>query len=100
VIICTGTITLDPAKADEAKAVMRKAMEATLTEAGCRSYRFTADLSEPGVFHIAEEWDDAEAVESHAKEPHYLELIQAMGPLGVTGVSIWQHEVSASKQLM
>lgn len=99
-IICTGTITLDPAKAEDAKAVMRKAMAATLEEAGCRSYCFSADLSEPGVFHLAEEWDDAAAVENHAQQPHYAEMLGAMGSLGVTGATVWQHEVSDSKKLM
>lgn len=99
-IICTGTIKLDPAKADEARTAMTTMMEATLEEDGCQGYTFAADLSEPGVFHLTEQWDDAEAIDKHLKEPHMADLMAAMGTLGVTEAAIWQHEVSDSKRMM
>ena len=99
-IICTGTIKLDPTKADEARTAMTTMMAATLAEEGCRGYTFAADLAEPGVFHLAEQWDDAEAIDRHMQEPHMADLMVAMGTLGVTEASIWQHEVSASKKMM
>jgi quinol monooxygenase YgiN len=100
VIICIGTIKLDPAKAEDARAAMTTMMDATLQEEGCRGYTFAADLSEPGVFHLTEQWDGAEAIDRHLKEPHMADLMVAMGTLGVTEASIWQHEVSDSKKMM
>jgi quinol monooxygenase YgiN len=100
VIICTGTITLDPANADQARAAMITMMEATLKEEGCQGYSFAADLSEPGVFHLTEHWDDVASIDSHMKEPHMAALLVAMGEAGATKADIWQHEVSDSKKMM
>ena len=99
-IICTGTIKLDPAKAEEARAAMTTMMAATLQEEGCRGYTFAADLSEPGVFLLTEQWDDAEAIDRHMKEPHMADLMVAMGTLGVTEAGIWQHDVSETRKMM
>jgi len=52
------------------------------------------------VFHLTEQWDDAEAIDKHLKEPHMADLMAAMGTLGVTEAAIWQHEVSDSKRMM
>jgi quinol monooxygenase YgiN len=100
VIICTGTITLDPAKADQAREAMTTMMEATLKEEGCQGYTFAADLSEPGVFHLTEHWDDAGAIDAHMQTPHMAALLGAMGELGVTKAEIWQHEVANSTKMM
>ena len=99
-IICTGSIKLDPAKTDQARTAMTTMMEATLAEEGCRGYTFAADLSEPGVFHLTEQWEDAESIDRHLKTPHMAEMIGAMGTLGVTEASIWQHEVAGSTKMM
>lgn len=99
-IIVTGTFTLDPAKADDARQVMLTAMEETRKEEGCEGYAFTADLAEPGVFHVVEQWTDLEAIEKHMKSPHLAALVAAMPGLGVTRSTLWQHEVGASNRLM
>lgn len=99
-IVVTGTITLDPAKATDAKAAMLTMMEASNAEAGCQSYRFVADLAEPGTFHVVEQWDDADAIDAHNASPHMAALLSSMGELGVTGTEIWRHDVSATSRLM
>ena len=99
-IVVTGTMTLDPAKVDDARQAMLTMMEASNAESGCLSYRFAADLTEPGTFHLIEQWEDDAAMEAHGATPHMAELMSAMGTLGVTAAEIWRHDVSGTSRIL
>ena len=60
-ILVTGTIDLDPANRDQAIATFNECMAGTRAEDGCESYTFSADLEDPGRFHVSEQWASQEA---------------------------------------
>jgi quinol monooxygenase YgiN len=65
----------------------------TRTEAGCQSYRFTADIEDENAFSSIEVWDDRAALEKHLASP---DLAAAVGqlteilaaPLGIVGYDV------------
>ena len=99
-IIVTGSFDLDPAKRDTAIEVFTKCMAATRAEEGNEGYNFTADLEDPGRFHVMEQWAGQEAIDGHMASPHLAELMGAMGGLGVTGVSLTQWNGATAQKLM
>ncbi len=99
-ILVTGVIDLDPAKRDEAITVLTAAMEATRAEDGCEHYVFSADLSDPGRFHVSEQWANQAASDAHSAGPALATLMGAMGSLGVTGASLTSWTGAEPKKLM
>ena len=99
-IIVTGTIDLDPAAHDAAVEVFTTAMAATREEPGCEGYTFSADLADPGRFHVSERWVDGAAIDTHMASSNLAELVGAMGPLGVTGVDLTKWDGATGSKLM
>ena len=99
-IVVTGTIVLDQAKAGAARDALLTMMEASNAEDGCRSYRFMADLTDPGTFHVVEQWESDAAIDAHFASPHMADLLAKTADMGVTSTEIWRHDVSASSRLM
>ena len=99
-IIVTGSFDLDPAKRDAAIEVFTTCMAATRAADGNEGYTFSADLEDPGRFHVVEHWASQEAIDEHMASPHLAELMGAMGGLGVTGVSLTQWNGATGQKLM
>ena len=99
-IIVTGVIDLDPAKRDDAIAAALAVMEATRAEEGAVLYTFSADLTDPGRFHLLEQWASAEAMEAHSKSAHLAEFMAKMGGFGVTRASLTKWDGATGSKLM
>jgi quinol monooxygenase YgiN len=98
-IIIAGTIRIDPAKAEQARAAAIKMMKATRQEPGCRFYDITADLEDAAVFHVSEEWESDAALASHMKAPHMDEFKVALGGLGIKALDIKRYEAGAGQPI-
>ena len=94
-LVIAGTISIDPANRDEAIAAAVEMMAATREEAGCISYTFSADLSEPGDFRIFEEWESQDALDAHFKAPHMAAFQKEMGGFGVRNMAIQRYEIAS-----
>ncbi len=94
-LVIAGTISLDPAKRDEAIAAAVAMMEETRKEPGCISYTFSADLTSAGDFRIFEEWESQEALDAHFKAPHMAKFQGQMGGFGIRGMKVQRYEVSS-----
>jgi len=99
-IIVTGVIDLDPANHDDAIAAMTECMEATRAEEGCENYAFSADLADPGRFHVSEQWASQTAMDAHGASPHLAALLGKMGDLGVTAASLTKWDGATPSKLM
>ena len=99
-ILVTGTIDLDPAHRDQAIATFTECMAATRAEEGCEHYSFSADVEDPGRFHVSEQWASQEAMDTHMQTPHLAALMGAMGSLGVTGASLTKWDGATGSKLM
>ena len=94
-LVIAGHIRIDPAKRPLAEDAAREMMQATRREAGCLAYVFSADLGDPGLFHLFEEWESQAALEAHFASPHMAAFQAAVGGLGVKRVAIQRYEVSS-----
>jgi quinol monooxygenase YgiN len=82
--VVAGTVRVRPEKRDEAIRVALTMAKATQAESGCRAYRFYADLEDPAVFFIFEEWESEEALGAHFQTEH-MAAFQAALPALVAG---------------
>ncbi len=93
-IVIAGRVVVDPNKQDAAIPAAQEMMEETLKESGCAAYKFSADLTESGVFHIFEEWESQEALDAHFASPHMAKFRSTVGTLGVKEMTVSRYDVS------
>ena len=94
-LVIAGSIAIDPAKHDEAVRAATEMMAETHKEAGCISYTFSGDLTDPGGFRIFEEWESQEALDAHFKAPHMAAFQAAIGKLGVREMKVQRYEIAS-----
>jgi quinol monooxygenase YgiN len=99
VLVIHASVLVDPAKTDAAVAAAKEMMVESRKEPGCHAYTFTRDLSEPGRFHIIEEWESDEALAVHFKAPHMAKFQQAVAGLGVKDMKAEKFVVSSKGPL-
>ncbi|KJS05053.1 MAG: hypothetical protein VR73_13115 [Gammaproteobacteria bacterium BRH_c0] len=81
-ILINVTVTANPGQEEAFKALLLETMAASRAEEGCVEYRFTADLSQSGTFHLVELWRDEAALNGHFATPTFAHFINALSPLG------------------
>ena len=59
---------------NEVEMALRRAVAATLSEAGCEQYALHLDPQEPNRFVMIERWHDRASVDDHASGPAFTEL--------------------------
>jgi quinol monooxygenase YgiN len=94
-LVIAGFIRIDPTKRPSAEAAVLEVMQATRREPGCRTYVISADLAEPGLFHLFEEWESAEALAAHFKAPHMAVFQRAVAGFGVKEMKVQRYDVSS-----
>lgn len=99
-IVVSGVLKMDPAKHDDFAAAAVKMAAASNAEEGVLQYGFYADLENPGVFRVFEEYADEAALTSHFTSPHMAEFMGVMGSVGMTETSLDQFKVAEKSKLM
>ena len=99
-IIVTGYLKIDPAKHDAFVAAAVELMKATRAEEGNVGYTFSADLEEPGLFHVSEQWSSAEALDTHMATPHMATFMATSATLGLAGGSVHKWEGGTPSKLI
>lgn len=98
-IIVSGEIELDPAKAASVMDAARTMMAETRKEDGCISYCFYQSLENPGVFRVFEEWESRAHLQAHFEAPHMADWRAALGEIGIDRRDIKRYEISAAESL-
>jgi quinol monooxygenase YgiN len=94
-LVIAGTIHIDPDKRDAAIAAATEMMERTRQESGCVAYVFSADLSDPGAFHLFEQWESQAALDAHFDAPHMAKFQGQIGGLGLRDMKVQRYEISS-----
>ena len=94
-LVIAGRIRVKPERREDAVQLALYVSRETVKEPGCRSYRFYADLEDPGLFFLFEEWDGAEALASHFATPHMARFMTEAPALLAGGLEINRYEVTA-----
>ncbi|CAB4769705.1 MAG: antibiotic biosynthesis monooxygenase [Actinobacteria bacterium] len=98
-IVISGRMRFDPAHRDHALAEIAPVVAATATEEGNVHYRYYADLEDPNVLLLFEEWRDDEALQAHFAQPYVLSFLEQLPTLGMVEASVHRYDVS-TKSLM
>ena len=98
-IIIAGTITIDPAKVDQALADAAEAMKATHQEEGNLAYVFSASPIEPGVLHLFEKWESDANLGPHSQAEHFKTLQSKMAGWGVKGADVKKYVIESEGPL-
>ena len=98
-ILVVGQFRLPPERMAEARPMMRRVIEETRREAGCRAYSYAEDVLEPGLIHVSEAWDSAEALATHFTMPHMRRWQEERVPLGLSDRDIVRYEVTGAEPL-
>jgi quinol monooxygenase YgiN len=86
--------------APEAIATLADAIKAQVTatraEAGCIEYSMAADLLDPGLIRIAEQWQDEAALVAHFGAPHMATFNAALGAAAPQAIAVYRYDVSGA----
>ncbi|NML06877.1 putative quinol monooxygenase [Sphingomonas sp. G-3-2-10] len=82
-LVITGTFRVPPANLDAARPVMAAMIAASRAEAGCLHYSYGEDVLEPGLIHVTEHWETAEALAAHGQVDHIRAWRAAWPGLGI-----------------
>lgn len=93
-LVIAGEIRIDPDQRERARSAASEMMEATRREPGCGAYVFSFDFDDPGLVHLFEQWDSAEALTAHFATPHMARFQEAIAGV-VRGSTLQRYEVSS-----
>ncbi|MGL4608743.1 MAG: putative quinol monooxygenase [Trueperaceae bacterium] len=95
-IIIAGTVFVQEANMEQAKALALTMANATHAEAGCIEYRFYNDLENPSKFFIFERWETQEALTKHFQTEHMCTFNEQLPQVLASKPEIYRYEVSNS----
>lgn len=98
-IIVAGTVRVDPARREVARAAMEKVVAASRGEDGCIEYSYGVDVLDAGLVRVYEVWRDTNALQAHFKMPHLDEWRAAWIAIGVSERKLQLFEISAVSNL-
>ena len=94
-IVIAGTVKVRADRRAEAVEAALRVAAATQKEQGCLSYRFFADLADPNVFLIFEEWESDATLARHFETEHLKAFRAAMPGLVAAPPAIQRYVVDS-----
>jgi quinol monooxygenase YgiN len=94
-LVIAGRIRVKPERREDAVRLALDVSRETVKESGCRSYRFYADLEDPSLFFLFEEWDGPDALAQHFATPHMARFMTEVPALLAGGIEINRYEVAS-----
>jgi quinol monooxygenase YgiN len=98
-IIVAGSVRVDPAKREAARAIMEKVITASRGEDGCIDYAYAVDVLDPGLLRVWEVWRDRETLQRHFQTPHLGEWRAAWPTFGISDRKLAIYDVSGMTAL-
>lgn len=92
-----GQFRIPAEKLGRAREEMRKVLEASRAESGCREYNFAEDVLDPGLIRVSELWESIEHLKAHVGVPHYFAWSAQRAELGISGRKVTVLHVSAEQ---
>lgn len=98
-IVVNVEVTVEPGAADKARDAVKSMEQATRKEAGCLTYAFSVDISDPGMIRVTERWESMDAIKAHMASPHMADFQLAIMTLQPKGLNIKAFEVAREVKL-
>jgi quinol monooxygenase YgiN len=93
-IVVAGRAVVRAECVEEAKAAAVAVTGPSLGDAGCITYRFFSSVENPAEFLVFEEWESAEALDSHLRQEHVKQFFATITPLLEAAPVITRYEVT------
>ena len=94
-LVIAGPVRIDPAKRDEVIEAAIDVMREARKLPGCISFVFSADIEDPGVLHVFQEWESPEAFESHLTTLRIEAAQLQLGSLGVRDIAVHRYAIQS-----
>ena len=94
-LVLAGSVRIDPAKRNDVVEATIEVMQETRKQPGCISFVFSADLEDPGVLHVFQEWETPEALNRHLTAPRVEAVRLRLGSLGVREIAVQRYLVQS-----
>lgn len=94
-IIVAGTLQLTEIGLASIRDAARAVILATREEEGCILYSFAADLTEPGLVRIYEEWESRETLKAHGASAHVAAWRESLKSIDVKSSELRLIEVTS-----
>lgn len=98
-IVVNVEVTIEPGAADKARDAVKAMEHATRKEAGCLTYAFSVDISDPGMIRVTERWESMDAIKAHMASPHMADFQRAIMTLQPKGFDVKAFEVAREVKL-
>jgi len=92
-IAISGYIKVPAEKREQLLLEGRPYIEASRLEPGCVSYRWSADLSEPGIIYVFEQWVDEASLRNHFKCSPYQDTLKMFEAGGILESDVYKYRV-------
>jgi len=92
-ILIAGSIRVPAEKREYLLTAIREYILASREEPGCEYYVWTADLSEPGMIHVFEQWTDEAGLAKHFEGNAYIETAKLIAETGILEADISKYRV-------
>ena len=94
-LVVAGSVRIDPAKRNDVIDATIEVMQETRKLPGCISLVFSADLEDPGVLHVFQEWESQEALDRHLSAPRVEAVRLRLGSLGVREIAVQRYAIQS-----
>ncbi|WP_225336310.1 putative quinol monooxygenase [Halomicrobium urmianum] len=98
-IVLHAAFPIDPDKREEALELAEDLVEKSNQEPGMIEYRATTDIGDENVIRFFEQYEDAEAFESHTQTAHFENFEEQLPDLLAGEPEVRQFEVGEATEL-
>lgn len=98
-IVIAGTVAVKPDRMADAVRAATEVAAASLTEQGCRAYRFSINIDDPNQIHLFEEWADQSSLDLHFTTPHFAQFNSLVADVLAGVPTFTRYEASSSGPL-
>ena len=92
-IVISGFIKVPVEKREQLLLDVRQLIDASRLEPGCVAYRWSADLSEPGIIYVFEQWSDEASLLNHFKCGPYKDTLKIFESIGIPETDVSKYRV-------
>jgi quinol monooxygenase YgiN len=93
-IIISGQVRLPAESREKALQGAYPLIEEARAESGCIAYNWSADLSDPELIYVFEEWTDADSLAVHFDAPSYHKMLAHLSSYSILSAETFKYQVS------
>jgi quinol monooxygenase YgiN len=93
-LIVAGEIVVEPGAVESVRDALGTVEQATRAEAGCITYAFSQDVSDPAMLRIFERWESIDALRAHLQMPHMAAFGEAVAKVQPKSVNVQAYEIA------